>query len=257
MGTDVHAVIQVRSTNSQPWKSVPLPGWDQGRHYFLFAWLADVRNGKGFAGIVTGEAIRPLSAPRGIPPDFEMSEDTHPCSWVTARETFRRYHRYAIDGERLKEPQEIQPGDPDEFYYTEEEWRVEAGEEGYHKPGIWMGDHSHSWLMSDQILNPQNRPGKHVREGLVGRDSYLMWKASGDVNPRSWCGGAGGNIVDEPEGGYDLDGWMGPDIPKDVDYIRCIWTDPDDGLQEFVDAIQAVCDEYPSASVRLVFGFDS
>lgn len=40
-----------------------------GRNYNLFSILADVRNGRGFAGIKTGEGFNPISEPRGIPDD--------------------------------------------------------------------------------------------------------------------------------------------------------------------------------------------
>jgi len=40
-----------------------------GRNYNLFAILANVRNGRGFAGIKTGEGFNPISEPRGIPED--------------------------------------------------------------------------------------------------------------------------------------------------------------------------------------------
>lgn len=40
-----------------------------GRNYNLFAILADVRNGRGFAGIKTGEGFNPISEPRGVPDD--------------------------------------------------------------------------------------------------------------------------------------------------------------------------------------------
>lgn len=40
-----------------------------GRNYNLFAILADVRNGRGFAGIKTGEGFNPISDPRGVPDD--------------------------------------------------------------------------------------------------------------------------------------------------------------------------------------------
>lgn len=39
------------------------------RNYDLFAILANVRNGQGFAGIDTGEGFVPLAMPRGIPED--------------------------------------------------------------------------------------------------------------------------------------------------------------------------------------------
>lgn len=41
----------------------------EGRSYNLFAILADVRNGRGFAGIKTGEGFVPIDCPRGIPSD--------------------------------------------------------------------------------------------------------------------------------------------------------------------------------------------
>ena len=40
-----------------------------GRNYDLFAILADVRNGRGFAGISTGRGFEPISTPRGLPAD--------------------------------------------------------------------------------------------------------------------------------------------------------------------------------------------
>lgn len=56
-----------------------------GRNYNLFAMLADVRNGRGFAGIPTGEGFEPISEPRGIP------EDAHP-------ETVKFMERMGVDG---------------------------------------------------------------------------------------------------------------------------------------------------------------
>jgi hypothetical protein len=44
-------------------------GFCDDRCYNAFAILADVRNGRGFAGIRTGEGFNPISAPRGIPED--------------------------------------------------------------------------------------------------------------------------------------------------------------------------------------------
>lgn len=51
-----------------------------GRSYNLFAILADVRNGRGFAGVKTGEGFNPIAAPRGVPDDCcaeyrQMMED--------------------------------------------------------------------------------------------------------------------------------------------------------------------------------------
>ncbi len=40
-----------------------------GRNYDLFAMLADVRNGRGFAGVKTSEGFNPISDPKGVPLD--------------------------------------------------------------------------------------------------------------------------------------------------------------------------------------------
>lgn len=66
-----------------------------GRNYDLFAILANVRNGRGFAGIKTGGGFVPISEPRGIPTDASPQVarrsdgygiDGHSHSWLTLRE---------------------------------------------------------------------------------------------------------------------------------------------------------------------------
>lgn len=41
-----------------------------GRNYDLFAILANVRNGYGFAGCDTGDGFKPISLPKGLPEDL-------------------------------------------------------------------------------------------------------------------------------------------------------------------------------------------
>lgn len=51
-------------------------GLYNGRNYDLFAILADVRNGRGFAGVKTGEGFEPIADPRGVPHDAaEITRD--------------------------------------------------------------------------------------------------------------------------------------------------------------------------------------
>lgn len=69
-------------------------GWlYDGRNYDLFAILADVRNGHGFAGVITGEGFNPICSPRGLPKDVsydvEMSindECYHSLSYIYLKE---------------------------------------------------------------------------------------------------------------------------------------------------------------------------
>lgn len=66
-----------------------------GRNYDLFAILADVRNGRGFAGIRTGAGFIPICDPKGLPKDVskeinqlsdEWGSDGHSHSWFTVSE---------------------------------------------------------------------------------------------------------------------------------------------------------------------------
>jgi hypothetical protein len=66
MGTDIHGGFIRRNKHTDEVKVVEAT-WDQGRHYLLFAILADVRNGFGFAGVKTFTPIEPITSNRGLP----------------------------------------------------------------------------------------------------------------------------------------------------------------------------------------------
>ena len=135
MGCDIHCCIEKKNDVGQ-WELVELPPslrsprrvelaaegkWGQwaevsakyepfnDRYYDLFAVLANVQNGYGFAGVKTGGFIKPISEPRGFPDDLSptvkrwttMYEDEslteeereamhslgdHSFSWLTAAE---------------------------------------------------------------------------------------------------------------------------------------------------------------------------
>jgi hypothetical protein len=66
-----------------------------GRNYDLFAILANVRNGRGFAGVDTGDGFKPISGPKGLPSDISAEVqaesdrwdcDGHSHSWLTVSE---------------------------------------------------------------------------------------------------------------------------------------------------------------------------
>jgi hypothetical protein len=61
--------------------------WYSDRNYTVFAALADVRNGRGFAGVYTHDPITPISLPRGIPDDItpetrSILSDEHSGTWL-------------------------------------------------------------------------------------------------------------------------------------------------------------------------------
>jgi len=99
MGTDIHITVQQRQADG--WKTLDpkLHGvlsygekdWCEDRNYNLFAILANVRNGRGFAGVVTGGGFNVISEPRGYPEDLEPSfiEDAdwgHSHTWLSLKE---------------------------------------------------------------------------------------------------------------------------------------------------------------------------
>lgn len=110
MGTDIHPYIERRINgkwtllNPQP-ERFP-KDYDEprihARNYDVFAILADVRNGAGFAGVKTGEGFNPISKPRGLPHDlseelkreYDPNDDSanylgdHSFSWLIFREIF-------------------------------------------------------------------------------------------------------------------------------------------------------------------------
>lgn len=133
MGTDIHLHVEKRSADTGEWETADPPysgrdSWDNSeifgwypwwlkhddplrkeipdptsRHYTVFAFLADVRNGWGFAGVQTGEPIEPQFKERGIPIDTTYRETVydkdgnvvggspnwlgdHSFTWATLRE---------------------------------------------------------------------------------------------------------------------------------------------------------------------------
>ena len=113
MGCDIHLYVERRVDDKwlcadQMKRDEPEDGESQGylsadynalfykgRNYNLFAILADVRNGRGFAGVKTGDGFNPIAEPRGLPDDAspevrEISDrwdgDGHSHSYFTLRE---------------------------------------------------------------------------------------------------------------------------------------------------------------------------
>jgi hypothetical protein len=117
MGCDIHLYVEVKKkgkwepadewstyekeygdedkdTNNDP--VIPYgKGFYNSRNYSLFGMLANVRNGVGFAGVDTGEALVPIAEPRGLPDDVssiirENSDhwggDGHSHSHLTVKE---------------------------------------------------------------------------------------------------------------------------------------------------------------------------
>jgi hypothetical protein len=92
MGCDIHVYVE-KKTNGK-WDRV-LKKFDLGRNYKLFSIFANVRNGYGFAGSDTGDALEYIAEPKGLPKDLtkevekeylELGSDAHTPSWLTLKE---------------------------------------------------------------------------------------------------------------------------------------------------------------------------
>lgn len=117
MGCDIHLYVEKRVdgkwVSADEWfEDEDAPGtlsvykWGEGftrlagpmysdRNYDLFAMLANVRNGSGFAGVDTGNGFVPIHDLRGLPDDVsenvsksrnDWDIDGHSTSWATVQE---------------------------------------------------------------------------------------------------------------------------------------------------------------------------
>lgn len=86
-----------------------LAPWFNDRNYDLFAMLANVRNGYGFAGVDTGDAFEPIFMPRGVPesasPEYKREVegwdcDGHSHSHATVAE-LRAYFEHTGSRQRM------------------------------------------------------------------------------------------------------------------------------------------------------------
>jgi hypothetical protein len=185
MGTDIHLQVEVKDLDA--WKICPRkpfprynePGftWKDdptSRNYDLFAFLANVRNGIGFAGVITGARIEPQFPGRGFPADYQ-----DPRMWFED-------HSEDMDEEALV----LATATPKRPY----------GE--YPGGDFWIGDHSvtHATLKELQDCNW----GLTVTStGFVTLDQYLKYRAEGA--PDEWCGDVGGHGVVKFEGEHALE----------------------------------------------------
>ena len=233
MGTDIHGVFQRHDPATKTWHDVESK-YEQGRHYQLFAVLAGVRNGTGFAGVVTGEPVEPISRPRGYPADFTL---------VQVEET--------DDGQKIVGPS--RPDQYDDHHPLVSLDHMTPWRRKYHlddkEPTQWMGDHSHSWLDSTEMLAWWTAAPVVLKSGLVGRAVYEAWDKQG--SPPSYCGGAwGANVI------IVNDDKVSMEKTPDWTMVRCHWESKlADELAYFFDEVKRLHDEH--GLVRFVFGFDS
>lgn len=188
MGTDIHPVVQVRGEDG--WQLADIPADDErgygnllsGRDYRAFAILGDVRNGYGFAGVVTGSGFVPISRERGVPEDFgaELDEDGYlRCP---------RHSGRALPAAQADQPE---PGavlavvDDEDEDDEEAIWNCDDC--------IWLGDHSWTYVTLRE-LQDYDWDATTALAGVITGDEYLLWFKGDafDKMPSSYAGGISG-----------------------------------------------------------------
>jgi len=157
MGCDIHPNFEKRVTRedgTKVWEKIEEHKYEGNRHYFLFGWLANVRNGYGFAGCDTGDGIKPLANPRGLPTDIAGYEPEPPRA----------------DDASWDSPE----------YKLWEEW--------YERNDY--GEHSQSWLTGEEIMKGIETVGGTRNRGVLGLIQYSDWNKKDQ--PDSWCGWVSG-----------------------------------------------------------------
>lgn len=160
MGTDIHGVWQAQNAGGE-WEDIPHPlGWDHQRNYQLFAVLAGVRNGRGFTGVLFGEAVTPIAEPRGLPDGFVVDHGMQHPTMIEA------LHPWGA------------------------EYCRKYPEDGIHE---WMGSDDFSWLTVDEMLAWYETAPTVRRCGVMSVKDYRTWDRAGA--PRDYCGGISGRGI--------------------------------------------------------------
>lgn len=280
MGTDIHLQVEVRGQDGV-WKISPCKpflryneegfSWDDdptGRNYNLFAFLGDVRNGFGFAGVRTGKRIEPQFAGRDVPKDY-----------VNPKLSFK----YEDDEDDEDENDEDSPKllSDSEHEVTSVALPEKRPETEYTGGDFYLGDHSFTHATLEE-LRACDWNVKFQSTGLVGLVDYLKYKRTGE--PDSWCGGVSGPgiTIFEEEASFEVHvakvaSSLGFSKVDDLDnlerlcadsrisgsYVRIFWdwyplANCSFKRWIFGDVMQGLADEFGGPqNVRVIMGFDS
>lgn len=165
MGTDIHGgfikVVKDEKDNvvsKQPIKT----NWNFDRNYTLFAILAGVRNGYGFAGCYRHEPLQPIAEGRGLPEFISVVED---CTDDLYNEWYGCWD------------------DEEEF-------------------GCWLGDHSHTYMTVKEILEWKDWSNHLSQGGVVSVEHYEDTIDKGKEPEYWSGGISGGEVVVVTENNY-------------------------------------------------------
>lgn len=220
MGTDIHGRVQRRYGVEGRYEDIG--EIENGRNYAVFALLAGVRNGTGFAGIRTHDPIQPISEPRGLPADLGFKG--------------RDYSDF-----------DQTPPHPNPQSRT-----IEYEESEF-------GDHSYSWVTLKEVIDWPHWDAPLNQCGYLDRSEYEKMIAEGRT-PKSWCGDVSGlNVVKTTHA--EVQAGQAPENWTDVYYEWSVpFSDSVRTFKLWVDYLESkhrwIMEPDPAA-IRFVFGFDS
>ena len=188
MGTDIHAAIEYRAQGE--WHALMLPNkyykkWDDepemtarvdlNRDYDMFAILAGVRNGTGFAGCLTGEGFVPIVDASND--DFEPLPDMS----AEAKQVMSREHSFACitlqdlleyDWTRMATHYGVVSAKTFERWDRMKEWNPVPDEwcGGVTGPGIEMVDEVRMRQYIKEVVG--NKRGVEFEEAIEKLDDY-------------------------------------------------------------------------------------
>ena len=236
MGTDIHSVGQVKINGK--WVTLLQDVAGDNRNYDTFAQLADVRNGRGFAGTPTGGGFAPITYPKGLPEDFETVNGDH-----------------HIDAN-------IPTGE--DFSWADVDYLEKREKEKLMAKDVYMGDHSFSWhLLSDLKAYAKKVKSKGTtKTGCISEEEYKKIRSTGGW-PDLWSGASfGPNQVTIDMDEYDRLEKLG-ELPKKQINVQYTWKINylDTGyLPKIISELEQLGKKHGAKSdddVRYVFGFDS
>ena len=237
MGCDIHAAIEFRNSTGK-WEAVSFPNryfgkWDDepektyrldmNRNYDVFAILANVRNGSGFAGCDTGDGFEPMTDGRGLPDDisFEARESgctgEHSETWCSlteilaydwTRKTKLRGWINAVEFEKWNRMKEWNP------------W-----------PESWCGG-----ISGGDVVHVSAQEMEHIVKEVVGTSKHFGGDYTAAIE----------RLTKEYGGHYCLIEW-------EVGYMDCA----KDFWVSVMPTMLKLGVEYGTDNVRLVMNFDS
>ena len=220
MGTDIHGgfIKLNQDKTTTPVKT----SWGMDRNYTLFAILAGVRNGYGFAGVYRHEPVTPIAEDRGIP-DFVNSDEE---------------------------------GQSTQFYNP---WfGAPYGDSDEQEFDTWLGEHSFTYMTVQEILDWEGWDNQLQYGGVITREEYENTIAHGK-DPEYWAGAVNGPQVIKISQ-HDYEKMKKENYPTDkITHITCYWKNQQtlrDDFDWFLKEIKRIANEH-GPDTYLVIGFDS